>query len=244
MLDVARSLVSIASGKRSANWPAGQPAPLAAEPPSAGFGVARYLVRYTVHRWQPFVELRSMRVQGVDLPIPGIADIHGDIGRKWDWFVEMVLQVKENGISPQRSRVGAYGRNDHQIGGILNQLGRVAMIGMIVVGAVGEDDIRPPIPNLADDIPAGLNVRDQLSVMMIEQLGRLDAQSPGRLLGFRRPQGGEFDSTQYLMPGVAVGHGQELYGMSKSGEFGGCSAELKFAVVRVCSNAENPEMRI
>jgi hypothetical protein len=64
------------------------------------------------------------------------------------------------------------------------------------------------------------------------------------LFRLRRPHRGKLYSTQYLMPGVAVGHGQELYRMSKSGEFGGCSAELKFAVVRVCSDAENPEMRI
>jgi hypothetical protein len=46
------------------------------------------------------------------------------------------------------------------------------------------------------------------------------------------------------MAGIAIGHGKELDGMSKGHELRGCSTELKLAVIRMCPDAENPELKI
>jgi hypothetical protein len=46
------------------------------------------------------------------------------------------------------------------------------------------------------------------------------------------------------MPSVAVGDSYELDGMFLRGELGGCSTELKLAVVRMRPNAENSELMI
>jgi hypothetical protein len=46
------------------------------------------------------------------------------------------------------------------------------------------------------------------------------------------------------MTGIAVSHGNELDGVSQGHELGGCSTELKFAVVRMRPDGENSELKI
>jgi hypothetical protein len=75
--------------------------------------------------------------------------------------------------------------------------------------------------------------------MVIQHLSRVDAQAPGRFLGFLRPYLRQWGSAQYRMAGIAVSHGNELDGMSKRHELRSCSAEMQFAIVGMRPDAEN-----
>jgi hypothetical protein len=87
----------------------------------------------------------------------------------------MVLQVQKDRIPPQRGDIRADVRNYDQIRGVLNQLRGVAMIGVIVIGAMREHQIRPPIPNFPDDRPTRLQVCNKLAVVMIQNLMSINA---------------------------------------------------------------------
>ena len=113
-----------------------------------------------VHPGQPFVELRCMRIQSVYLAFPNVADVDGNIGREWHGLLEMIFEVEKDRISRQGSDVRANIGYHHQIRGILDDLRRIAMVRVIVIRAMREDDVCPPFANLADDLTAGCHAGD------------------------------------------------------------------------------------
>jgi hypothetical protein len=185
-----------------------------------------------------------MCVKSVHFLFPNVADIDSDVGCEWYRSAEMVLQVKEDRIPPQRRNIRADVGNYDEIRRVLNELRGVAMIGVIVIGAMREHHIRPPIPNFPDDRPTRLEVRNKLAIVMIQHLMRVNPQAPGRFPGFPCSHLRQRRPFQDGMPGIAVCDGNELDSMSQRYELGGCSTELKLAVVRMRPYAENSELMI
>src|SRR6266852_8504574 len=106
------------------------------------------------------------------------------------------------------------------------------MIGMIVVGAGPDHNVSLPLPDLADDLLADVESRQETTVMVVEHFV-FDADSTCGLLCFGTAAHGERASTQRLMAGVAVGQRNEFHFMAERGVLSGESSRAQVAVVRV-----------
>ena len=93
-------------------------------------------------------------------------------------FLEIVLVVQEHRVVLQAGRVRAEERHGDHVAGVLDQQAHVAVVGVIVVGPMTHDDVRPPLADQPDDGLAVLQRRHQLAVMDVEHF-RLDAEDLG-----------------------------------------------------------------
>src|SRR5215471_9264424 len=112
-----------------------------------------------------------MCVECVQLSFPHIADIDGDVGCEWNWPLEMIFEIEKDGVQAKRRDVGANVGDHDEIGGILHELCCIAMVRVIVVGTMREDHVGFPTPDLPDDLPARLQLWEQLSIVVIQYLG-------------------------------------------------------------------------
>src|SRR5579884_2724280 len=75
---------------------------LLGEPGSSRLWVFRYTVELAVDPRQPFVELRYVRVEGVELEIVYVIDRDCDVGTKRIRTLEVVLEIQEHRVLAQR----------------------------------------------------------------------------------------------------------------------------------------------
>ena len=189
---------------------------------------------------EPFVELRSVRVQCAYFLLPHIIDCDRDIGNERRGELKRILQIQKQRVMPKGRGIRTEARDHHQVGRILNQLAGVAMIRMIIPGAMRQDDIGVPAPDTANDIFPGVQRRQQLAVVVPEDFGFRDPQTSSSFPGFGFPDSGEFGARMEVMTRRAVGHGEEFHGVSRGGKLIGRAAELDLAIVRVRPDADYP----
>jgi hypothetical protein len=116
-----------------------------------------------------------MCVECVQLPFPHIADINGDVGCEWSGPLEMIFKIEKDGVQAKRRNVRANIGDYDEIGRILDELCCIAMVRVIVVGAMCENHVGFPTPDLPDDLPARFQPWEQLSIVVIQYLGGIDA---------------------------------------------------------------------
>lgn len=93
----------------------------------------------------PFVDLAHEGIDGIQLFVEDIINRDGDIGFERIGGREAVVKVEECRAVRNRWRVGLVQRNlDHE-GCVPHQQPRIAMVGMIVIRAMGEHHIRIPL---------------------------------------------------------------------------------------------------
>ena len=105
--------------------------------------------------------------------------------RKGQRAAERVFHIQEDRIAAERRCVRANMRHHDEVSRVLDGLACIAVIGMIIPGTVGEDQIRLPRSNPADQVVADFEVRPQTSVGMAEHLVFGNAEAERRFGRFR-----------------------------------------------------------
>nr|AIF34058.1 putative glycosyl transferase [uncultured bacterium] len=100
-----------------------------------------HLVEVAADIGQPFVDLRCMGVQQIDLLLDHVVDRHHDIGREGVGLLEMVADIDDRRVIDQVWAGGADVRHHDHVGGVLDELGSVAVVGVVVVGARRHDQV-------------------------------------------------------------------------------------------------------
>ena len=114
------------------------------------------------------------------------------------------------------------------------------MVGVVVVGPVGDHDVGLPLADLAGDRPAVLQRRQQLAVVDVQHLG-LDAQDLGASLDLGGAAAGEVRAGHLVVADVAVGHADELDLVARAWPSARGPAGLELAVVGMGAEDDDPE---
>ena len=95
-------------------------------------------------------------------------DSDRNVGLKGRGLAKAVHEVHVNWVRAQGGDIGGEKGNRHHVGGVLHGLGRVAVIGMIVVGAVRVDEIGLVLADDLDDLFADGQRRLEFAVVIVE----------------------------------------------------------------------------
>lgn len=190
-----------------------------------------------------FVELRFEGVEGVELFLDDRVDGDGDVRLEGVGFLEGIRVVEEDGIVLEIGHVRAKEGDGDHVGGVLDEDAGVAVVGMIVVGARGDDHVGFPFTDEPGDEPAVLEGGQQLAVVDVEDLGG-DAQDLVGLLGLGFAAVGQGSPGLPPVADVAVGNGDQLHVMSFGGPEGGDAADLDFAIIRVGAKDDDAEFAV
>ena len=194
-----------------------------------GFG---YLVEVARVKGQPFVHLRCVAVQHVEFFFYDIVYGYDDIGRKWLRFLEVVAQVRDDGVVRQGGCVCAdVGYGDH-VCRVLYEDGCVAVVGVVVVGAMGQDEVWRIVANQANDFFAIFEGGFKFAIVVVEYVV-FDARDRTCCLGFSAAATGEFNAADFVMTRVAVGDRDKFYLVSEVCVFDGDAARFDIAIVGV-----------
>ena len=209
------------------------------EPFAAGLGILGNFVDAAVDPGQPFIELGDMGVHAVDLFFVDAIDVDNDVRREGIGLLEVVGIVEKNGVFGEGRGAGNDVGNDDHVGGVLDEDAGVAVVGMIVVGAVGDDDVGFPFADGADDLAANIEGGDEFAVVVVENLILFDAEPFEGFLSFEVAAFGEGATAHFVMTGITVSDGQEFYDVTHLGEESGGSAHLDVAIVGVRADGED-----
>src|SRR5258708_210468 len=108
-----------------------------------------------------------MGVERMDLLLKSGSDVDGDVGTERIWTLEEILEVKKYRILFQRRCLRSNIGDRNQIGRILDQNARIAVIRVIVVGTRCHHDIGIPLADFANNLESDIYAGHQLSVMII-----------------------------------------------------------------------------
>ena len=87
----------------------------------------------------------------------------------------------------------------------MDQDAGVSVVGMVVVGARRNDDVRVPFADLPDQLKPDIQAGHQLPVMVVEDQV-FDAEPAAGLAGLLTPPRGQHSSALGLVAGVSVRH--------------------------------------
>jgi hypothetical protein len=214
-----------------------------AQPVLALCGIAGQLVRVTVVEGEPLVELRLVTVEHVDQRIEHGFDVDGHCRREWIGPHELVRHVGDHRIFPERRHLRADRRHSHHVRGIAHQLRRVAMVGVIVVGAVGDNQVRPFLADQGDEPVAGLERRQQGAVRKIEDV-IANAQHAPRSGRFAAADLDQSLAIDLVVAGFAVCDTDEAHLRAVPAPQCCRPADLDVAIVRVRPDDQNSKCRI
>ena len=167
----------------------------------------------------------------------------GDIGAEGIGALKVVLVIQEDRILAQRGDVGHQRRNHNHISGILNQDAGVAVVGMVVVGTRGEDDIRVPFADLADNLFADIEGGEQLAVVVAEHF-IFDAEAARGFLGLGSAALGKSGAVDLVVADIAVGNGDELDGMPHRGKETGRAGSADVAVIGMGAKGDYADLLV
>jgi hypothetical protein len=114
------------------------------------------------------------------------------------------------------------------------------MVGMIIIGAMTEDEIGVPFADESGDFAAVLQVRFQFAVVDVEHLGG-DTEKARGLHYLRQPAFGQRTARLAPMADVAIGDGDEFHLVSFGGPHRRGAAGLDFTVVRMGAEADDTQ---
>ncbi len=122
----------------------------------------------------------------------------------------------------------------------MDQQSGEAMVGMVIVRPVGDDQIGIYGADQADDVEAILGAVVKLAVGLVEDgVCRANHRGGGLRLGLA--DGGESGAIQLLMPSLAVGETHQPDGVPEGRPFGRRSTRLDIGVIGVSANHKNPQ---
>ena len=106
------------------------------------------------------------------------------------------------------------------------------MIWMIIIGPMRQHQIRAKLPHQSKQLSTLFQPRHQLAIMKIEHLV-LDSRHFASSSGFLGSPLSQDQARHLMMPGIAIGHGNELYGAPCLSPQNYATAGLDIAIVRV-----------
>ena len=222
--------------------------PAALEPGAArGFVVGRRDIFFDVlgaAAGSALISLRGEFVKAVDfLGHLFLRDRDGDAGGEGVGFLEAVAGIHEDGVFLHEGDVRAEeGNGDHE-GCILDQDADIAMIGMVVPGPMGDDEVGIPLTDHLGDEFAVFEGGKELAVVDVEHLGS-DTPFGGAGFGFGVAALGEFAAGVAPVADVAIGDGAEFDVVAEFGPFDGGAAGFVFGVVGVGSENDDAEFAV
>src|SRR5207247_78206 len=116
-----------------------------------------------------------------------------------------------------------------------------AMIGVVVIWTVADDNVRLPVADQAADRPAVLHGHHEFTVVDVEHLG-LVSKNLGALLDFRRAALSKGPARHAPVADVTVRAGDEFDVVTLCGPLGTCSTGAQFAVVRVRAKDDDAQL--
>src|SRR5690554_3867297 len=154
-----------------------------------------------------------MGIQSMDFLVNDFTDVNDNIRLKRIRFLEMVLVIKKYRVSGERRRVCGNIRNPYHKSGILYQYPGIPMVGMIVVGSMGDHHIGFPIPDPADNFQAD-GERWGMFVVVVVQYLVGNSQAFGHLLCLGGPAFGQYTASLFHVSRISIGDGKKLYLMA------------------------------
>ena len=222
--------------------------PAALEPGAArGFVVGRRDIFFDVlgaAAGSALISLGGEFVKAVDfLGHLVFRDRDGDAGGEGIGLLEAVAGIHEDGVFLHEGDVRAEeGNGDHE-GCILDQDTDIAMIGVVVPGPVGDDDIGIPFADDFGDEFAVFEGGEQFAIVDVEHLGS-DSPFGSAGFGFGVAALGELSSRIAPMTDVAIGDGAEFDVVAEFGPLDGGAAGFVFSVVGVGSEYDDAEFAV
>ena len=182
-----------------------------------------------------------MSVEAVHLLLKGVGDIDDDVGPEGVRALEVVREIEENRVAAQRRSVADDVGYLNHVGRVLDEDAGVAMVGMVVVGAMSDDHISLPLADGADDLAANVEGRREFPVVILHHLVLGDAEAAGGLLRFGATAVGQDLAAHFVVAGIAIGDADEFHLVAHFGEHHGGAAELDVAVVGMGPDGDDAE---
>lgn len=172
-----------------------------------------------------------------------IGDGDGDAGGEGVRFLEAVAGIEEDGVLFEGGDVWAEERHGHHERGVLDEDAGVAVVGMIVPGAVGDDDVGLP---LADDFGEEFAVFEGGQKFAVVKVQHFAGDAPFLSAGFDFGDAalGQFTPSVAPVADVAIGHGAEFDVMALFGPFDGGAAGFVFGIIRVRTEDDDAKFAI
>ena len=117
------------------------------------------------------------------------------------------------------------------------------MVGMIVVGAMGDDDVGLPFADEPRDRLPVLERRLELAVVIVQDL-EVVSDEPGPVLDLGLAPPGQRRAGFLPVADIAVRHGNELDVIPFRDPQGGRPGRVRFGVVRVGPDDEDPRLSL
>ena len=187
--------------------------------------------------------MRHHNAQRLELLVHHLINRQGYVGHERIGLLETIGGIQEDWVVLERRHIGTDKRHRHHVSRILHEDARVAVVGMIVVGAMADDDVGLPLADETDDFAAVLQCRLQLAVVNVEDLHG-DAQHFCRRFHFGFAPQEQGPSGLPPVTNVAIGDGNELHAMPLPRPQSSGAAGSDFAIVRVCAEADDAEFAI
>ena len=121
----------------------------------------------------------------------------------------------------------------------MNEQGRVTVIGMIVAGPMGQDQVRTSTADQTDDLHPRFETHLEMAVPMVQN-GVLDTKYPSGRGSLGSTALRQLGATLLVVSGRPVGNADILNMMPAASPQDSSSGCSDFAVVRVCTNDQDP----
>ena len=162
------------------------------------FDEPSFLLIFVLGHWElheiivgePFVELRFVAVEHFHFVIDTIVNGDGDVRLEWNGFDEGILHVHDDGHVMKVGGIGADRWDGEQVRSIQDELGGVAVVGVVIPGAVSDDEVGLEFSYEGDELVADFLGRLQPGIRVVEDLG-LSTGNFGGGLGFGSTAPGE-----------------------------------------------------
>ena len=177
---------------------------------------------------------------GVEFLFDHIVDRDDDVGHKGIGLLKAVIDIDGCRVALQVRHVRDHvGHGDH-VQRVLDDLGGVAVVGMIVPRPGHHDQVRGKGANDLDHLLAHLQRGQQRAVVVVEGDILAAQQRAGcRRLAAPSPRQGR--AAHLVVPGVAVGQGDHLYPMSQPAVQRGNAAGVEVRVVGMGAKDKHAE---
>lgn len=170
-------------------------------------------------------------------------DRDGDTGGEGVGLLEAVAGIHEDGVLFHEGNVRAEeGNGDHE-GGILDEDADIAMVGVVVPRAMGDDEVGIPFADDLGDAFAVFEGGEEFAVVNVEDLGG-DPPFGSAGFGFGVAALGEFAAGIAPVADVAIGDGAEFDVVAEFGPLDGGATGFVFSVVGVSSEYDNAEFAV
>ena len=176
-----------------------------------------------------------MAVEGLPLHLCHAIDIDNHVCPQGRWPGEFIKEVGDHRVGGQVGGARACQRNGYHVGGILYQGRGITMVRMVVIGAMGEDQVRGELPDPADEVLAVLQAGNEAAVIVIKDFVA-DPENFGRLCRLLASSLLQLCGVRLVVARIAVRHRDEGDLISTFPPEGCAAAREDIAIVRMGSD--------